>query len=78
MAPSHPRAEEQEPRVPRALQPRAEPLLLPPPKSWHGAYPRPLFPYRSFFPVAFGFLGSLANIPVLSKVSRAPVTAPTG
>uniref|UniRef100_A0A8B9D6J8 Golgi transport 1A n=1 Tax=Anser cygnoides TaxID=8845 RepID=A0A8B9D6J8_ANSCY len=27
--------------------------------------------FRSFFPVAFGFLGSLGNIPVLSKVSRA-------
>ncbi|XP_050767388.1 vesicle transport protein GOT1A [Gymnogyps californianus] len=24
--------------------------------------------FRSFFPVAFGFLGSLANIPVLSKL----------
>ncbi|NXP53338.1 GOT1A protein, partial [Heliornis fulica] len=24
--------------------------------------------FRSFFPVAFGFLGSLVNIPVLSKV----------
>uniref|UniRef100_A0A8B9TNV8 Golgi transport 1A n=1 Tax=Anas platyrhynchos TaxID=8839 RepID=A0A8B9TNV8_ANAPL len=28
--------------------------------------------FRSFFPVAFGFLGSLGNIPILSKVSRAP------
>uniref|UniRef100_A0A803YLK8 Golgi transport 1A n=1 Tax=Meleagris gallopavo TaxID=9103 RepID=A0A803YLK8_MELGA len=27
--------------------------------------------FRSFFPVAFGFLGSLVNIPVLNKVSRA-------
>ncbi|NXL72980.1 GOT1A protein, partial [Leptocoma aspasia] len=26
--------------------------------------------FRSFFPVAFGFLGSLANIPLLSQVRR--------
>uniref|UniRef100_A0A8D0G001 Golgi transport 1A n=1 Tax=Sphenodon punctatus TaxID=8508 RepID=A0A8D0G001_SPHPU len=26
--------------------------------------------FRSFFPVAFGFLGTLGNIPFLSKVSR--------
>uniref|UniRef100_A0A8B9PN06 Golgi transport 1A n=1 Tax=Apteryx owenii TaxID=8824 RepID=A0A8B9PN06_APTOW len=26
--------------------------------------------FRSFFPVAFGFLGTLGNIPLLSKVSR--------
>uniref|UniRef100_A0A8C9EMJ3 Golgi transport 1A n=1 Tax=Pavo cristatus TaxID=9049 RepID=A0A8C9EMJ3_PAVCR len=28
-----------------------------------------LFRCRSFFPVAFGFLGSLVNIPILNKVS---------
>uniref|UniRef100_A0A7M4EVJ6 Golgi transport 1A n=1 Tax=Crocodylus porosus TaxID=8502 RepID=A0A7M4EVJ6_CROPO len=27
--------------------------------------------FRSFLPVAFGFLGALGNIPLLSKVSRA-------